>query len=104
MRLVNGVKHVQQSTFKIINNMIAIQTRFHSATDSNGAKIVANAICGTKLAKTSIPYPYGLNPEQAHRSAALAFIEKVNSLGGSWPTNFVTGTLADNTFCHVLQH
>ena len=44
--------------------MIAIQTRFLSATDNGGAKIVANAICGTKLAKTSIPYPYGLNPEQ----------------------------------------
>jgi len=84
--------------------MIAIQSRFHPADDSSGAKITAFAQCGIKVGKVSIPYPYDCNPEQAHRRAAAAFIEKLNSLGGPWPTTFVTGTLPDSTYCHVLQH
>jgi len=84
--------------------MTAIQTRYLSATNSGGAKIVANAKFGSKIAKTSIPFPYEMTIEHAHRAAAVAFIKKANSLGSDWPLNFVTGVLPDSTYCHVLQH
>ena len=104
MRLASGVRRVQQSIFKTINNMTAIETNYHSATESSGSKIIAYAKYGSETIKNTIPFPYELTIEHAHRAAAVALIQKVNSLGSDWPLNFVTGVLPDSTYCHVLQH
>ena len=104
MRLANGVKRVQQSIFKTINNMTAIETHYHVATESRGSKIIAYAKYGSEIIKNTIPFPYELTIEHAHRTAAVALIQKVNKLGSDWPLNFVTGVLPDSTYCHVLQH
>lgn len=100
--------------------MIAIQTKYIPATNTVGSAIRARAEYGRKIAFTTmygktveygrktigktIPYPHEYNAEGAHRAAALALIDKVNSNGGAWPINFVTGSLPDGSYCHVLQH
>jgi len=84
--------------------MIAIQTLYRPATEKLGASIIARAEYGCSVARKSIPYPYEYGPEEAHRAAALSLIDWVNSRGGAWPTNIVTGCLPDASYCHVLQH
>ena len=84
--------------------MIAIQSRYFPATDIRGSCILAKAEYGRSIVYKSIPYPHEYNAEDAHRAAALALIDKVNSRGGAWSIKFVTGSLPDDTYCHVLQH
>lgn len=84
--------------------MIAIQTKYIPATDTVGSAIRARVEYGRKTIGKTIPYPHEYNAEGAHRAAALALIDKVNSNGGAWPINFVTGSLPDGSYCHVLQH
>jgi hypothetical protein len=84
--------------------MIAIQTLYRPVTEKLGASIIARAEYGCSVVRKSIPYPYEHSPENAHRVAAFALIEKVNTGGGAWPTNIVTGCLPDASYCHVLQH
>ena len=86
------------------DSMIAIQTKYIPASDTRGSAIRARAEYGCKTINKTIPYPHEHNPENAHRAAAFALIEKVNTGGGAWPINIVTGCLPDESYCHVLQH
>jgi len=83
--------------------MIAIQTKYIPSTDTLGSHIVARAEYGSKIVFKTIPYPYEYNAEGAHRAAALALIDKINSKGGAWPISFITGSLPNDTYCHILQ-
>jgi hypothetical protein len=54
--------------------MKAIETKYHGATDTRGARISAADLDGNRV---SIPYPHELSGEAVHRAAAEALMAKM---------------------------
>jgi hypothetical protein len=59
--------------------MKAIETKYHPATNTRGARLSARDMDGNRI---SIPYPHDSQPgEQAHRVAAEALLAKMHWSG-----------------------
>lgn len=80
--------------------MQAILTRYLGPTNCRGARIKAECYSDS----VTIPYPHELSGEEVHRAAALALIAKINKRcpQSPWPTEFVTGCLPSQEYCHVF--
>ena len=87
--------------------MQSIQTKFLSATDSNGSRIKAKCARGS----ITIPFPHELTGDAIHRAAVLAlvtrFLNEDQAKGTPRETNFwnrafVSGSLPDGSMAHVF--
>jgi hypothetical protein len=72
--------------------MQAITTKFLAPTNSRGARIKASCDAGSMI----IPFPCGLNDEQAHAAAAMALVRKLgwtpeNGYNDQWHGGSVNG-------------
>lgn len=90
--------------------MQAIKTKYLGPTNSRGSRIKAECMAGS----ITIPYPYGENEEEAHRTACDALCEKLDdkirkqygSKESVWTKPKVGGALPNNegyAFCFVRQ-
>ena len=70
--------------------MQAIITKYHGPTNTRGSRISARCAAGS----VTIPFPYALNGQTAHRAAAEKLLEKLDwktdsygeLLGGQLPS------------------
>lgn len=79
--------------------MQAIQTKYFGPTNSRGSRIKATCAAGS----LTIPYPYALSGQAAHRAAADALITKLGWDKG-YHGEILGGQLADGTYVFVFDH
>jgi len=74
--------------------MMAIRTRYYSATNHRGSRIVASVSDGSKVVKVSVPYPHELTGNDCHAYAAYKLLEFLG-----WDYDIVSsGTYANDEY------
>jgi hypothetical protein len=91
-----------------IKTMQAIHSKYLPATNTRGSRIKATCERGS----ITIPYPHELSGDEVHREAVRQLLERFVSEDwkeratppsqNPWKREFVTGSLLDGTFAHVL--
>ncbi len=74
-----------------MNALQSIETKYLPCTDTLGSRIVAVAASGIRHV---IPYPYDLDPTDAHAKAAEAIARKLHWLhdGEAFDNRFIAGS------------
>jgi hypothetical protein len=77
--------------------MQAIQTKYLGPTNNRGSRI--KAWCGA--ASKTIDYPYGLDADLAHYTAAQELVVQLGWTGPHYGA-LHQGCLPDGSYCHVM--